>query len=687
MKNSNFKKIIFCLIFSCLTLVGCQGFNGISSNTNNSSSSNDLHSTSNFETSETETKKYLSEEEILQYINNIDVSKNYNTAKEEFTFKVLDVELEEEYLELIGETEETYITYWLEKNGYNPSIVIGEKYTFDTNIGREFGPGDENDISWYLESGYKFSKKGNNLLNEINYCYNSEQDIYTGIYDEVDLICSNLSYSYVYKINHKDGTSLITSETIFYDDEFFDIKIGVNIETNKIDAFEISDSTFTEKELSNFYNKILNHNVNKEVSLSKEEGTAEKALENKINELIRGYKEFDLNNNWIPEFVEKEATVYRKLEINKEGYAILDEYKAEYKIFTGDKLCATIELESYCEYSDFRDYPYSVPLGEICYPYVAFKEINDLFIEMIPTVEKVRWYYPDQSKEYSDKVKTIYLLEEGQKKLYAYELEVEGFRSEINFIVILSEDGQLIRNLKILWHSEIYGGTLLDSPEFSAQFVNLPIINLEEDVDFVAGSTATYTFNAVISGVQEAIEAHYQLILDKQILDELTLNEQTILNIDDNEQVSLLTEEMQKDLKESVSESKYNSLMSTFEELYYMEYKEKETHNTKKAYIFSKKYNCEVEYGYREWKKVKIAVVLSNNTDKVEIVVLSSTDSLTQTGRDSIDELINENFNNKSLEEIYCEEVDIVAGATFTSNAIIDGIRTIALIHRYITEK
>ena len=71
----------------------------------------------------------------------------------------------------------------------------------------------------------------------------------------------------------------------------------------------------------------------------------------------------------------------------------------------------------------------------------------------------------------------------------------------------------------------------------------------------------------------------------------------------------------------------------------------------------------------------------------LEIVVLSSTDSLTQTGRDSIDELINENFNNKSLEEIYNEEVDIVAGATFTSDAIINGIQTIALIHRYITEK
>ena len=664
MKKSNLKKIIFCVIFSCLTLVGCQGFNGLSSN--------------------------MSEEEILQYINNIDVSKNYNTAKEEFTFKVLDVELEEEYLELIGETEETYITYWLEKNGYNPSIVIGEKYTFDTNIGREFDPRYENYISSYLEHGHKFSKKGNNLLNEMNYYNNnSGQDIYTDIYDEVDLICSNLSYSNVYKINHKDGISLITSEIIFYDDEFFDIKIGVNVGTNKIDAFEISDSTFTEQELSNFYNKILNHNVNKEVSLSKEEGTAEKALENKINELIRGYKELDLNNNWIPEFVEKEVTSYRKLEINKEGYAILDEYKAEYKIFTGDKLCASIELERYFEYSDFRYYPYSVPIGEICYPYdyVEFKEINDLFIEMIPTIEKVRWYYPDQSKKYSDKVKTIYLLEEGQKKLYAYELEVEGYHSEINFIVILSEDGQLIRNLKILNHSETIGigGTLLDSPEFSAHFVNLPIINLEEDVDFVAGSTVS--FNAVISGVKEAIKTHYQLILDKQILDELTLNEQTILNIDDNEQVSLLTEEMQKDLKESVSENRYNSLMRTFEELYYMEYKEKETHNTKKAYIFSKKYNCEVEYGYREWKKVKIAVVLSNNTDKVEIVVLSSTDSLTQTGRDSIDELINENFNNKSLEEIYNEEVDIVAGATFTSNAIINGIQTIALIHRYITEK
>ena len=25
---------------------------------------------------------------------------------------------------------------------------------------------------------------------------------------------------------------------------------------------------------------------------------------------------------------------------------------------------------------------------------------------MIPTIEKVRWYYPDQSKKYSDKVKT-----------------------------------------------------------------------------------------------------------------------------------------------------------------------------------------------------------------------------------------------------------------------------------------
>ena len=170
-------------------------------------------------------------------------------------------------------------------------------------------------------------------------------------------------------------------------------------------------------------------------------------------------------------------------------------------------------------------------------------------------------------------------------------------------------------------------------------------------------------------------------------VDELTLNEQTILNIDDNEQVSLLTEEMQKDLKESVSENKYNSLLQIFEELYYMEYKEKETHNTKKAYIFSKEYNCEVEHGYREWKKVKIAVVLSDNTDKVEIVVLSSNDSLTQTGRDSIDELINDNFNNKSLEEIYNEEVDIVAGATFTSDAIINGIQTIALIHRYITEK
>ena len=99
---------------------------------------------------------------------------------------------------------------------------------------------------------------------------------------------------------------------------------------------------------------------------------------------------------------------------------------------------------------------------------------------------------------------------------YGYLAEVNGYNPGINFLLVLSANESKILGFEVVSHSETnsgtYGGPLLNSPEFAAQFTNITFDDVATEVDFVAGSTAKVTMSAVKTGVDNVISFHKQEI-------------------------------------------------------------------------------------------------------------------------------------------------------------------------------
>ena len=290
----------------------------------------------------------------------------------------------------------------------------------------------------------------------------------------------------------------------------------------------------------------------------------------------------------------------------------------------------------------------------------------------------------DSKKAEASGVKNMYRVSNSEGVAgYGYLAEVTGYNPGINFLVVL--DDEKILGFEIVSHSETnsgsYGGPLLNSPEFAAQFTGITFDQVGSEVDFVAGSTAKVTLNAVKTGVENVIKYHKQSVLgeaDDGI--KLTPAEREKLNLPEGQTMVDKTEEFKTTLKGKVSDNVYNNIMNdaNIGIINYLEIVDASGAVKGYAYVAQGKYNCEVEHGSRAWQEHKFAIMFDENQANIKVVIISTGDSLGAIGKPSLDSMswVSENFNGKTVAEVNAAlsegQVDYVAGSTFTTIAFRD---------------
>ena len=307
-----------------------------------------------------------------------------------------------------------------------------------------------------------------------------------------------------------------------------------------------------------------------------------------------------------------------------------------------------------------------------------FELVNEMFVD----VERVEHVNVDLVENFDDfSVDKVYLVKTAKENIYLYKVRTNGYCPDINLLVGVSEDGEYIRKLKVMSHSEtnagLYGGVLLNSPEFAIQFDNLPVDDIEQKVDFVAGSTARITLTAVKSAVENTAIFHGSKILGKLELPIwLTNSDIETLDIDASSFVDC-TESFMSKLENNLSKNAFERAKEELENFKFVSYAEKTSGAKKKALIIEKSYNCEVSNGRRQTQTITIAVIFDENGKKVETKLLYSNDGLDHNEKAELINWISENFTSNSIDELREVEADCINGATFTTATIRDTIRTV----------
>lgn len=275
---------------------------------------------------------------------------------------------------------------------------------------------------------------------------------------------------------------------------------------------------------------------------------------------------------------------------------------------------------------------------------------------------------------------------------YGYLAEVSAYQPNLNFVVALDNKKEVIIGFNVVSHKETnsgsYGGPLLDSPDFAAQFKDLPFDKVSSDVDFVAGSTAKITLNAVKTGVENIIAFHKQAIF-KQESDgiKLTSGEREKFGLAEGQVMVDKSEEFKTALKNNTTENAYNKTLESLALINYIEIQDAGGAVKGHAYAVEGKYNCEVEHGQRAWQDYKIGLMFDENEANTKLVIISSGDSLAAISKPSLDQMswVSDNFNGKTVSELNDAlsntEIDAEAGSTFTTNAIKAHVATIINAH------
>lgn len=307
-----------------------------------------------------------------------------------------------------------------------------------------------------------------------------------------------------------------------------------------------------------------------------------------------------------------------------------------------------------------------------------FEFVNEMFVD----VEMVEHVNVDLVENYDDfSVDKVYLVKTAKENIYLYKVRTNGYCPDINLLVGISEDGEYVRKLKVVSHTETSGGTygavLLNSPEFAIQFDNLPICDIEQKVDFVAGSTAKITLNAVKSAVEKTSIFHGLKILGKLELPKWLVDSYIeTLDIDVNSFVDC-TESFMSKLENNLSKNAFERAKKELENFKFVSYAEKTSGAKKKALIIEKSYACEVGSGSRQTQTITIAVIFDENGKNVETKLLYSNDELNDNEKAELSSWISENFTSNSIDELREVEADCINGATFTTATIRDTIRTV----------
>lgn len=308
-------------------------------------------------------------------------------------------------------------------------------------------------------------------------------------------------------------------------------------------------------------------------------------------------------------------------------------------------------------------------------------ELMSTIVDDVKNAESVLENY-DTAKAAEKGVKNMYEVSDSNGvTAYGYLAEVTGYNPGINFLLVVDNDESKILGFSVVSHSETnsgsYGGPLLNSPEFAAQFKDISFDEVASEVDFVAGSTAKVTLNAVKAGVDNVISFHKQAVLgDTDDGINLTSTERKALGLPEGYVMTDKTEEFKTTLKGKVSSNVYNNIMNdaNIGILNYVEIKDASGNVKSYAYVAEGKYNCEVEHGSRAWQTHKFVVTFDSNGNNVKVIIVKSTDSLGAIGKDSLDQMkwVAQSYNGKSVSEILGSDIDFVAGSTFTSNAFRD---------------
>ena len=299
----------------------------------------------------------------------------------------------------------------------------------------------------------------------------------------------------------------------------------------------------------------------------------------------------------------------------------------------------------------------------------------------------------DATKAKNAGIKNIYEVSDSNGvTAYGYLAEANGYNPGINFLLVLDSDEEIIRGFSVVSHSETnsgtYGGPLLDSPDFAAQFKDIAFSDVAEDVDFVAGSTAKVTLGAVKTGVEKVISFHKEAIFGEASTGiNLTDSEIEKLGLAEGYVVEDKTDDFKAALKANTSTNKYDKTMESLGLINFIEIKDANGTVKGHAYAVEGKYNCEVEHGNRAWQSYKIALVFDENDANTKLVVLSSGDSLPAANQLPLDQQpwVADSFNGKTINELNealaNDEIDYVHGATFTTNAIKAHVATIVGAH------
>ena len=325
------------------------------------------------------------------------------------------------------------------------------------------------------------------------------------------------------------------------------------------------------------------------------------------------------------------------------------------------------------------------------------KEAFDLLGGIITNMSGVEEVKDDFNAKKVEKagIKNIYEVESNRKvSAYGYLAEVNGYNPGINFLLVLSASENTILGFEVVSHSETnsgtYGGPLLNSPEFAAQFTNISFDDVATEVDFVAGSTAKTTLAAVKTGVDNVISFHKQEIFGE--VDDginLTSTERKMLELPEGHIMTDKSEDFKTALKAKTSENKYKDILENLGLLNFVEITDASGTTKGHAYVVEGKYNCEVEHGNRAWQTYKLVFMFDENAANTKLVIVNSKDSLGAIQVDSISKpnhsWVVENFNGKTVAEINAalsnSEVDYIVGATFTSKAVRDNVSAILDAH------
>lgn len=291
---------------------------------------------------------------------------------------------------------------------------------------------------------------------------------------------------------------------------------------------------------------------------------------------------------------------------------------------------------------------------------------------------------------------------------YGYLAEVTGYNPGINFLVVLDNEEQTILGFEVVSHSETnsgsYGGPLLNSPDFAAQFTNISFDDVATEVDFVAGSTAKVTLSAVKTGVDNVISFHKQAIFgetDDGI--NLTSTERKALGLPEGYTMTDKTEDFKTALQGNTSSNMYNKILTALSLLNYIEITDASGAVKGHAYIVEGSYSCDTpedtngngvidgedNHGVRTKQSYKFVFQFDENGANTKLTIVNSSDSMgaiLPEGKPSITEHEWVNvFNGKTVDELNSalgnEEIDYIHGATFTSQKIREHMTSIVDAH------